>query len=63
MLDAVARRYGTDPWTVLGWDPWRLSYNVHCMQVAADAASGRMRQIQNSGGMIFPTVVLHEGGF
>jgi len=33
-LDAVARRYGTDPWTVLEWHPARLALASACLQNA-----------------------------
>jgi len=34
VLDAIARRYGTDPWTVASWPPERLALAWACLEAA-----------------------------
>jgi len=40
LVDAIAARYGTDPYSVMLWDPERLGFAMVCMR-AVDAAKGR----------------------
>ncbi len=59
MLDAIASRYSTDPWTVLAWEPARLTLALMCFE-----ARGRtMAQMQRAskGGLLplpVPTVAV-----
>jgi len=34
VLDTIARRYGTDPWTVLQWPPERVAMAWTCIEAA-----------------------------
>lgn len=33
-LDTIARRYGTDPWTVASWPPERVALAWACIEAA-----------------------------
>jgi hypothetical protein len=60
LVDALAHRYGTDPLTVLDWDPLRISAALSCMRThQAHAASMIERTARH--GMVFPAVILGGG--
>lgn len=40
LIDAIASRYGTDPLSVMRWDPERMGFAMVCMR-AVDAKSAR----------------------
>lgn len=50
------------PHEVLSLSPWELGLAVECLRTASAAAEQRMGQINARGGMVFPVVVLHNGG-
>jgi len=46
------------PHQVLDLDPWQLSLALECAQQADATAAQTTDRITNSGGMVFPVVVL-----
>ncbi len=56
-LDAVARRYGVDPWTVLRWSPDRLGLALLTME-AGISAEGRVASEVAAKGLVVPVVVI-----
>lgn len=56
MLDRLARRYHTDPMTVLGWEPERIALAKLCMDAGEDAIAARCERMR--GG---PMAVLDVG--
>ena len=57
-LDEVARRYGSDPGSVIHWDPERLGWALMCIEQAEGSAAQLMERINSGGGMVFPVVVV-----
>lgn len=47
-LDAIARRYHTDPWTVLGWPPERVAMAALAMRAANEETGRRIRDSRAS---------------
>lgn len=56
-LDRIASRYGTDPWSVLEWDPARLALAIACM----DQAMATFGQEKERAGGIGPLPVVVVG--
>lgn len=57
-IDAIARRYNTDPMSVIEWDPERLAFAVAVYDQAMAAMDQAARQNAKSGGIGFPVVVM-----
>ena len=57
LLDALAARYHTDPWSVLDWSPERLTFNAMCLDQAKATASQTIKRV----GGAFPVVVVGGG--
>ena len=55
LLDALARRYHTDPLTVLEWDSERLAFAVACYEQAMASAD---QMSQNKDATVFPVVII-----
>lgn len=58
MLDALARRYHTDPGTVMEWSPARLGVAMLAMEAGMMEEGRRVREASRDGGAVFPVVVL-----
>ena len=58
VLDRLASRYGTDPWSVLQWAPDRLGLALACADAADADATRRIAAIASGGGLVFPVVDL-----
>ena len=58
LLDRLARRYGTDPGAVMGWDPDRIALAVACL----DQADATLKQMADRGGTAFPVVIVGQAG-
>jgi len=61
MVDRVARRYGTDPWTVLHWEPARLAVAIECVAAADAESAQRIERTNAAGGIVWPVVVVGGG--
>lgn len=46
MLDAVATRYGADPWTVAEWTPARLGLAIEAMEAGIQAEMAARSEAQ-----------------
>jgi hypothetical protein len=58
MLDAVARRYGTDPARVARWSPYRLGVALLCMEQAQADERVLHQRINAQGGLVFPAYLV-----
>jgi hypothetical protein len=54
----LAVSYGTDPYTVLTWDPLRVAINC----AAYDQAAATLAQMGDRGGAAVPVVVMGRLG-
>lgn len=62
MLHTIAATYGTDPWTVTTWTPWRLGLAYECLDAATATMDRRIAQINAAGGIVVPAINLGLGG-
>jgi hypothetical protein len=58
MLDAVARRYGTDPARVARWSPYRLGLALICMDQAQADERALHQRINAQGMPVFPAYLV-----
>ena len=58
-VDRIAKRYGVMPHDVLDLDPWEISLAIECANQADATSAQLIERIRNqSGGMVFPVVVV-----
>lgn len=61
IADAIARRYSTDPWTVLQWGAERMAAAAAGYAAGEEARADRLAGLQSSETMMFPVLDVLAG--